>query len=373
MRHNYRAYAVVNLKNIYHNVKKIKEKSNNKMVMPVVKADGYGHGAVKVAKAIYDISDGFLVATIDEAIELRSALINKPILILGTLMEHEYEKAVEYDIIVPLYTIDMALLLNEEAKKAQKKAKCHLVVDTGMNRIGMNDNDEGIKLCEKINNLEFVEIDGIFSHFALSDAKDKTCLNTQMSRFNNFLNKLKDKDINIPHKHIFNSAAIVDVTCDDYDIVRPGIITYGLSPSDEIDISSLNLKEAMEIKSHITYIKTIKDGETVSYGNTYKAIGERKIATIPVGYADGYPRLLSSVGRVLINGSYAPIAGRICMDQFMVDVTDVDCKIGDEVTLIGQDGDLFISADEVAKHAMTINYEIICSFGKRVRRIYIEE
>lgn len=370
----HRVYAKIDLNCIYHNITQVKKARPDVAIMPVVKADGYGHGAIETAKVLTELADGYAVAVIEEAIELRDAGITKPILIVGTLSSHHFKTAVLYDIIVPLYTETMAKNLSDAAAALGKTASAHLAIDTGMNRIGMPCTPSSIELVKKISAMPSLDICGIFSHFATADETDKTFSMTQIKRFEDFCSNLKSIGINPQCKHIANSAAIIDMPQTSFNMVRPGIITYGLNPSDEIDKTVLNLKPAMELKTHITHVKRVSAGEGISYGLAYTTSSERIIATVPVGYADGYPRLLSNKGRVIVRGEYAPIVGRICMDQFMIDVTDIDgVSAEDTVTLMGTDGDCFIGADELAAHAMTINYEIICGISKRVPRVYIEK
>ena len=260
--------------------------------------------------------------------------------------------------------------LSEVAADCGKRVGVHLKINTGMNRIGISCDDEGLEIAKKIASFENLDIKGVFSHYATADEADKTFCNLQCERFEQFCANLEANGINTGIRHICNSAGIMD-TGKYFDMVRPGIILYGLLPSDEVDKGSVSLKPALELKTHVSCVKKIAPGETVSYGRTYTAGAERIIATIPVGYADGYPRLLSNCGRVIIRGQYAPIVGRVCMDQFMVDVTDIDgVKPEDDVVLIGSDGECTISADEIAKLAHTINYEIVCGISKRVPRIY---
>lgn len=375
MKNYHRICAQINLNNIYHNIRKIREKYGDSIhIMPVIKADGYGHGAVQSAQVLEKEADSFAVAVIEEAKELRSAGITKPIMILGTLPSARYEEALANDVIVPIYTLEMAKLLSDAAKSMNKTACTHLAVDTGMHRIGMDCTEESIELVKEIVSLEKIKVTGIFSHFATADEKDKTFAKTQVEKFEWFSRSLSKEGIEIPCKHICNSAAILDMPEKSHGLIRPGIITYGLYPSDDVDKSALDLRPAMELKSHVSYVKKVLAGEGISYGLTNVSEKDRIIATVPVGYADGYPRLLSDKGRVIIRGEYAPIVGRICMDQFMVDVTHIkDIAIEDTVTLMGRDGDCFIGAEEIAKHAMTINYEIICGIGKRVPRVYVSK
>lgn len=369
----HRVWAEIDLSVIRTNIELIRASlPSGVSLMPVIKADGYGHGALAVAKVLDDVSDAFAVAVIEEAQELRDAGITRPVLILGTLSSGCFDIAVQEDVTVPVYTEDMAKALSDAAMHCGKKAKAHLVLNTGMNRIGMPWDSEGVELAVKICSYPHLDVCGIFSHFATADEADKSFAEKQYSRFTNFADALESRGIKLACRHICNSAAIVDLPHYHCDMVRPGIIAYGLAPSDVTDISDLGLKPAMECKSHVTYVKKVAPGEGISYGLTYVTDEEKVIATVPVGYADGYPRLLSNRGRVIIRGKYAPIVGRVCMDQFMVDVTHIDgVCVEDTVTLMGNDGDAFIGADELAQHAETINYEIVCGISKRVPRIYI--
>jgi len=369
MEQYHRVYAKINLENIRFNLESIKKKTGV-MVMPVIKADAYGHGAVETAVCIENCSDYFAVAVIEEALELRKAGIKKPVLILGTLSSWCYEDAVKNDITVSLYTAEAAAKLSSVAAKLGKKVRVHLKVNTGMNRIGISCDEAGLEIAAKIASFDNLETEGVFSHYATADEADKSFCNEQCARFEWFCASLEAKGISPSIRHICNSAGIME-TGKFFDMVRPGIILYGLLPSDEVDKSSLSLKSALELKTHVSCVKKLSAGETVSYGRTYTAPTDRVIATIPVGYADGYPRLLSNCGRVIIRGQYAPIVGRVCMDQFMVDVTQIDGVMPeDDVTLIGTDGSCMVSVDEVAGFAHTINYEIVCGISKRVPRMY---
>lgn len=367
----HRVYALVNLNIIRHNVSAIINNiPNGTKIMPVIKADAYGHGAIEVAKALLDTSFGFCVATIEEALELRNAGIKKPLLILGSLSQSSFEEAVLNDISINIYTEDMAKKLSMVCEKHKTKASVHLSVDTGMNRIGLPFGKKGIDEALKIASYKNFSIDGIFSHFATADEKDKTMANLQAERFTEFCLELNKKGVNPKYIHICNSGAICDLSEFGLSVVRPGIITYGYYSSDEVS-KSLGIKPAMELKTHVSHIKKVEAGEGIGYGHSYVTKEKRIIATIPVGYADGYPRLLSNKGRVIINGFYAQIVGRICMDQFMVDVTDIpNVSVEDEVVLIGSQGDKSITADEIAKLCSTISYEILCGISKRVVRLY---
>ncbi len=372
MKPYHRVYAKISLENIRKNIEIIRGLfASDIKIMPVIKADGYGHGAVEVANAVSSVADYYAVATPEELIQLREHQIQKPIMILGTVPSGRYEDVIRYDAIVPVYTLQMADEISEAAKKVGKTAMVHIALDTGMNRIGVSWDDEGIEIAKKICDTPGIRVDGIFTHFATADSSDKTFSNCQKERFDCFCKKLLDDGYEMRVRHVCNSAAIVDMPDFHCNMVRPGIITYGFAPSDEVNIEKLGLLPAMELKSHISFVKKVKKGEAVSYGCTYVAPDDRIIATVPAGYADGYPRLLSNSGRVIVGGKYAPIVGRVCMDQFMIDVTHIEgAKYGDEVTLMGKSGECEITATEIANLAQTINYEIICGIGKRVPRIY---
>lgn len=374
MNQYYRVHAVIDLDAICHNITEVKRVVGPDVkVMPVIKADGYGHGAVPVAKALNKVGvDAFAVAIIEEGITLRNHGIKQPILILGYTSEYQYSSLIQYEIEPTVFCYEMAQSLSKIAQALGKNAKIHIKVDTGMNRIGFQPTEQSVQIVEKISKLPNIKIQGIFTHFACADESDKTSAAKQKEKFDWFVKELSKKGIEIPLKHVSNSAVIIDLDHYRMDMVRSGIITYGLYPSDEVSKSVLDLRPALTLKTHIIHVKEVEPGEGISYNHTYVTSRKTKIATIPVGYADGYPRLLSSRGRVLIRGQYAPIIGRICMDQFMVDVTDIQgVSVMDEVTLIGKDGDCEIPVEEAAELAGTINYEFVCGIGKRVPRVYI--
>jgi len=364
-----RVCAYIHKDAIIHNFNEIKKKAAAEL-MPVIKADGYGHGALTFANIFKDSVKYFAVATVEEALELRKNGIENRILILGIAFPELYEEAVRNSIILTVTSYDDAVKLSEEAKKAGKTALVHIAVDTGMSRIGFTPDEKGAEEVLKISELSNIEIDGAFTHFATADEEDGTFTHIQAERFKNFRQLLENQGVHINVYHQANSGTIMQYENLHRDMVRPGIILYGLYPSNEVDKTALDLRPVMELISHIAYVKTVHKGDTISYGRTFIADREMRIATIPVGYADGYPRLLSNRGRVIINGKYAPIVGRVCMDQFMVDVTDIEnVSAGDKVTLIGKQGDLCVSADEIASLTQTINYEVVCDISKRVPRV----
>ena len=365
----FRTTLQINLDAIDGNIRRIKEKSSTKF-MAIIKADAYGHGAVEIARHIQNECDFFGVACIDEALELRYAGIENPILILGATPQSRFEDAISNDIRISIFDYEGALGFSQKAEALGINAPFHFAVDTGMNRIGFKPTIESAKICYDISCLPSIYAEGMFSHFACADQEDLSKTNIQKEKFFNFDKMLKNLGVNIPFKHLNNSAGILDFD-EHLDIVRSGIITYGLYPSEETVKSIPDLVPAMRWESYISFLKEIPAGEEISYGGTYVTNRQTRVATVPVGYADGYPRCLSNKFYVLINGQKAPILGRICMDQLMVDVTDIPSAIkGNKVTLFGKDGDEFISVEEIAKASDSFNYEFICSISRRVARIY---
>lgn len=342
-------------------------------LLGVIKADAYGHGAVELARFLENKCDFFGVACIEEAVELKKAGIKTPILILGYVAPAFYDLVVKYDIRIPVFSYDTAKALSDEAVKQGKTVPFHFCIDTGMSRIGFQVNEESADVCKQICTLPNIEAEGLFSHFATADESDLTKALAQREKYKTFVDMLESREIQIPIKHLNNSAGIMNF--DEYfDMCRMGIILYGLYPSEEVDKSLLDIKPVMSWLTHISHIKTLEAGREVSYGGTFKTTEPRVIATIPVGYADGYPRCLSNKGRVIINGQYAPIVGRVCMDQFMVDVTDVDgAELDSIVTLVGKDGDAELSMEEVSNAAYSFNYELPCRVARRVPRTYYKD
>ena len=369
----YRVYASVNLDAIYDNMKNIKENTKDGTGMiAVIKTDGYGHGAVPIAKTVDELVWGYAVATSDEGVNLRTNGVTKPVIILGYTHESQYEKIVENDLRPAIFTFEDAKKLSDVACSESKKAKIHIKIDTGMSRIGFHPDKDSVKVISDISRLPGIEIEGIFTHLYASDETDKTSAYEQYKIFNNIISELEKQGVNIPIKHCSNSAAIIDMPDVNMDCVRVGIALYGMYPSDEVDKTKVKLTPAMELKSHIICLKEVEKGVGISYGATYVTSEKTKVATVSVGYGDGYRRSLSNKGYVLIRGQKAPILGRVCMDQFMVDVTHIkDVQRGDVVTLLGKDGDMEITAEELAGMAgETFNYEIVCDIGKRIPRVF---
>ena len=372
-----RCYARIDLNALMNNVNAMKNHlQEGTKIAAVIKTDGYGHGAVPIAKKLDEVEFiwGFAVATIEEAMELKEAGICKPILIIGFVFEDDYELMVEHDIRTAVFTLDMAEKLSMTAVRLNKEYPVHIKVDTGMARIGCMADEDGVQLVSKISKLPMIQIEGIFTHFAKADEADKTPAKKQLALFHSFVDKVeKEIGITIPMKHCSNSASIIEISEANMDMVRAGIILYGLWPSDEVDKNIISLSPVMSLYSSVSYIKTVPEGTQVSYNGTYVTKRVTKIATVPVGYGDGYPRTLSNKGYVLIHGMKAPIIGRICMDQFMVDVTDIpDVRIGDVVTLIGTDGNETITIEMLGSMCDRFNYEFVCDLNKRVPRIYFE-
>lgn len=371
-----RVYAKIDLDAVAHNFEAMKKNiaSDTKMIA-VIKADGYGHGAVPIAKQTeeYDYIWGFATASAEEAMALRMAGIKKPILILGFVFEEHYKELVANDIRPAVFKLSMAEKLSEEACRQGKEFFIHIALDTGMTRIGFADNEESVEIIKQIAALPNLKIEGMFTHFARADEIDKTSANKQLERYLAFADKLEEAGVHIPIRHCSNSAGIIEMPQANLNIVRAGISIYGIYPSDEVDRNIVKLEPVMELKSHISYIKDVEPGVGVSYGGTFVTERKTRIATIPVGYADGYPRLLSNKGYVLIHGKKAPILGRVCMDQFMVDVTDIsDAKELDEVTLLGKDGDASLPVETLSEICGRFPYEFVCDISKRVPRVYFK-
>lgn len=338
-------------------------------VMAVVKADAYGHGAVPVAKALKECPF-FGVSSVAEALELRNAGITQPVLILSYTQPQHFPLLVEKDIRPTVFTYDDALALSKAA--GVKTAKFHLAVDTGMSRIGVRATEESADLCKEIVRLPGLFLEGVFSHFATADEEDLTAAQKQKERFDSFLGMLFRRGVEVPIRHLDNSAGVLSFA-DHYDMVRGGISLYGLYPSEEVDKSLLTLTPAMSWYSRVSLVKPLEAGRAVSYGGTFVAEKDMTVATVSAGYADGYRRSLSNRFYVLIRGKRAPVLGRVCMDQFVVDVTDIPgVQTGDTVTLMGKDGEEEISAECIAEAAHSFNYEQVCDISRRVERVYIQ-
>lgn len=371
-RHLRPVWAEINLDNLAFNIKQIKSKLKNQEVIGVVKADAYGHGAVDIAPVLLENGVTKLaVAVISEAVELRRSGVMCPIMILGYTPLSQGDNILKYDIEQTVFSYEYALELSKMAEKRHITVKIHIALDTGMGRIGFLPEENSVEAVYNISKLPNIEIEGLFSHFSTADEDNKEYTKLQFERYNWFYKRLQEKGVAIRIRHIANSAAIMDLPETHLDGVRPGIILYGYYPSEEVIKEHLKLKPVMTLKTNIVHIKDVKSGEYISYGREFKCERSSKIATLPVGYADGYTRLLNGKAKVIINGEFAPVVGRICMDQCMVDITDLSAaEVGDEVILMGEEGGNKFDADDIAKLIGTINYEIVCMINKRVPRVY---
>ncbi|QCX34431.1 alanine racemase [Caloramator sp. E03] len=367
-------YAEINLDNFRHNIREVKRIINGKKIIGVIKADAYGHGALEISRVLKEEGADYLaVAVISEALELRKYGYDKPILILGYTPPNFAKEVVENDITQTVFSYEMAHIISIEAKKRNKIAKIHIKLDTGMGRVGFISNDDSVDKIINISKLDNLYIEGIFTHFASADEEDKNFTIGQAEKFNYIINKLKQKGIEFEIKHAANSAAIIDLPNTYYDAVRPGIMLYGYYPSDEVNKEKVTLKPVMSLKASVVNIKEVPVNTPISYGRKFYTKRKSKIATLPFGYADGFTRLLFGKASVIVNGKFAPVVGRICMDQCMVDITDCgEVNIGDEVIVMGEMDGIRNSADDIAKMLGTISYEILCGVSKRVPRVYIE-
>lgn len=343
-------------------------------IIAVIKTDGYGHGAIPIAQELEPLTCilGFATATVEEACILRKSGIRKPILILGYTFPYCYETLIREEFRPAVFQLDTVKLLSDIAQSQQKNLKIHVKVDTGMNRIGIMPDERGIDFMKSIMSLPNIEIEGIFTHFARADECDKSFALLQIKKFEDFIGEIENRlGLKIPIKHCSNSAGIVELKEANMDAVRAGITLYGMWPSGEVDKKIVALQPILGLKSTIVNVKTVEKGAAISYGGTYVTEKETVIATIPVGYGDGYPRALSNKGYILVHGKRASITGRICMDQFMADVTEIPgVKVGDEVTLIGSEDSESITIEQLSDISGGFNYEIACNLGKRVPRVY---
>lgn len=372
-----RVYAEIDLDAVRYNFVSMKKNiKEGTKIMAVIKADAYGHGAIPIARLMEkeEYLWGFATATAQEALHLREVGIQKPILILGYVFEEYDEALIQQDIRPTIFQKDRALELSRKAQAMGKVLPIHLAVDTGMTRIGFADDETSVKDIKEITRFTGIKVEGLFTHFARADETDKTRTQKQFERYLSFSERLRQAGIEIPIHHCSNSAGIIDLPQANLDVVRAGISIYGIYPSQEVKKEAVPLKPVMQIKSHISFIKEVEAGVEISYGGTFTTKRKSRIATIPVGYADGYPRSLSGKGCVLIHGQRAPITGRVCMDQFMVDITDLqDVREHDEVTLLGRSGDAFLAVEELSDLSGRFPYEFVCDISARVPRIYKKE
>ena len=361
---------IIDLDAIRHNTRVVHERAGVP-VMAIIKADAYGHGAVEIARHIDGDCAFFGVSSILEALELRQAGIKKPILILGYTPVAAFPEAIRQGIRPAIFRYEDALALSQAATALGMTAKFHIAVDTGMSRIGFQVTPEEADICARIAALPNVEAEGLFSHLATADCADLTRARHQAALFDQFDEMLRSRGVTIRLRHLDNSAGVMNFHCK-YELVRSGIVTYGMYPSTEVDPSVLDLRPALRWESRITHLKTLEPGREIGYGGTYTTTRPTRVATVPVGYADGYRRNLSGRFYVLIRGKKAPILGRICMDQMMVDVTEIpDAALNDTVVLVGKSGDLNISVEEIAAQGDSFNYEFVCGISRRVPRVYL--
>lgn len=370
-----RVLARVNLDAVEYNIEMMKKNIHkNTQMMAVIKMDGYGHGAVQIAKLLepMDYIWGYAVATLDEAILIKDACLKKPVLVLGCIFPDQWDVMIRNEIRMTVYSYEMAKEVSELAEAMGCNVYVHIKLDTGMARLGFQITKENADEIARISKLPNLVMEGMFTHFAKSDEEDKTSAYHQLELFQNFIDRIQTElGLTIPVKHCSNSAAILEMPQANMDMVRAGITTYGLYPSEEVSKDIVPLRAAMSLYSHIVYCKTIHAGQSVSYGGLFTAQKDTRVATIPVGYGDGYPRSLSGKGYVLIRGKKAPILGRVCMDQFMVDISEIPGVMeGDKVTLLGVDGTERITAEELGELSGRFNYEFVCDLGKRIPRVY---
>lgn len=371
-----RVYAAVDLTAIRENMEHMRENLQpGTLMIGVIKADGYGHGAIPIGKELekLDYVFGYAVATAEEAFSLREAGLQKPILILGYTFPYCYEELIEQEIRPAVFRADTLRELDDCARRLGKKAMVHVKVDTGMSRVGIRPDEDGLSFLRCLSEMTNIAVEGIFTHFARADEQDKRSAREQLAQFTGFVEEAEQiLGRTIPVKHCSNSAGILTMPEANLSLVRAGITLYGLSPSAQVPRELLSLRPALSLKSHLVYVKEVEAGTPVSYGGTYVTKQRTRIATVPVGYGDGYPRSLSNRGYVLIRGMRAPILGRVCMDQFMVDVTAIpEASEGDEVTLIGTDGNEVITMEQLGELSGRFNYELACDLGQRIPRVYL--
>lgn len=371
-----RVYARIDLDAVAYNMEQMKKRiGDGARIISVIKMDGYGHGAIPIARMFEETEYiwGYATASLEEAVSLRNAGIRKPILVLGCIFPEQYEEMLQHDISATVYMEEMAKGMSETAVKLGKTAHLHIKIDTGMGRLGFLPNEESVKIIHNISKLPFLSLEGMYTHFSKADEVDKSYTILQHDKFIWMKDALAAKGIDITYYHCDNSAGIIDFPDMKHNLVRAGISTYGMYPSEDVEKDAVGLKPALELISHVTFVKEVKAGTAISYGGTFIADRKMMVATIPVGYGDGYSRGLSNKADVLIHGKRARILGRVCMDQFMVDVTDIpDVQFMDQAVLIGFDGEEHIAVEELSNICGRFNYEFVCCLGKRIPRVYIK-
>mgnify|MGYP002515378151 FL=1 len=369
-----RVYASINLDAIAYNMEQMEKwLGGDTEMIAVIKTDGYGHGAVPIAELFEDVDYvwGYATASLDEAKVLREAGIKKPVLVLGCIFPDQYDEMVKLDISGTVYTWEMAQGMADAAKRSGKTAIAHIKIDTGMGRIGFPANEESADIIRDICKMEHISIEGLFTHFSKADELDKSYTRMQHEKFAWMEQALKERGVEIPYQDCDNSAGIIDFPDLKHNLVRAGISLFGMYPSDDVDKKAIDLHPALELISHVIFVKDVEPGSAISYGGTFVAEKPMRVATVPVGYGDGYTRSLSNKGEVLIRGKRAKILGRVCMDQFMVDVTDIPgVQFMDKVTLVGRDGREHIKVEELSGLSGRFNYEFVCCLSKRIPRVY---
>lgn len=371
-----RVYAEINLDAVLHNMEQMGQRIGTGVrIMSVIKTDGYGHGAVPIGRVLepLPITWGYATATVEEAQILRRNGLKKPVLVLGAAFSEQYQDLIKDDIRASVYSLKQAQELEQAAARTGGRITVHIKIDTGLSRLGFQVTEKAADEIAQIASMPHMVMEGIFTHFAKADARDKTMARQQLEKFQKMRNLLSSRQVDIPLVHSSNSAAIIDMPEAHMSLVRAGISLYGMWPSNEVQKENLDLQPVLSLKSRIVFLKELEPGRVISYGASYKTTKRQRIATIPVGYGDGYPRSLSNKGYVLIHGKKATICGRICMDQFMVDVTHIpEAEEGDVVTLVGRDGGECISMEEIGEVSGRFNYEFACDLGKRIPRVYVK-
>ena len=366
-------YVEINLDNLSHNFREIQKiVKEGTIVMPVIKANGYGHGSVELGRMYKELgAERVAVSLLNEGMELRRSGLDLPILILNYTPGEQMKEVAAYDLTQAIYRYEDAKALSEAAGEMGKTAKLHIKIDSGMGRLGFQPTEKSVEEILKLKDLENIEVEGIFTHFAKADELDKTVTRDQYRKYSWLVQELEKRGFNPPIKHVSNSAAIIDLPEYNLDMVRPGIMLYGYYPSEEVDKSRIELRPAMTLKAVVSNIKTVSEGTGISYGHLYKAPRESRIATVPIGYADGYTRMLTGKAEAYVGGGMAPVAGKICMDQLMLDVTDIpNVEIGNEVVFFGEGIGEYPTVEQVAEKLGTVNYEVICMMSRRLPRVY---
>jgi len=368
------AWVEINKEKAIHNFNEVRRAVGvNRKICAVVKADSYGMGSIALSKMYLEHGvDMFAVAVIGEALELRQEIKEKDILVLGYTNDEYFDEAINNNITLTIYNYEHAAALNQVAKNLNKVVNVHIKVETGMNRLGFLPTEENADIVLEISKMDNIKIQGAYSHFARADEKDKTAAHKQAKRYTDFIDMLSKRNVTIPIKHIANSAAIIDLPEYYFDMVRPGIILSGYYPSDEVNMNEYIFKPCVTLKARVANVKTIEAGEGIGYGHLYNTTGKTVVGTIPLGYADGYSRLFSNNGYIVVKGVKCPILGKVCMDQFMVNLTDVkNPKIGDEAIIYGDGTDGAMTFDDAANTRKTISYEVLTNLSKRLPRKYV--